>query len=325
MMNEFGVPANEHEMSMMKPHEKVMAESGIESNFWQIAASVGIGLWSGRQKAKAAGRQAEKQNEAVERQHKYNLEAYDMKGDQLRSEHAYRVQETATKRLNEDNAADYRDALASQAYAQKLMIRNREQAGLEAQFERSNQLFGAKTSYNQRAAALAVDNENRKLDEIHSEATFDVQQQRIKHLQAEGEIRALGQSGVSVGKTHQSAAASFGYQVAALNAGLESAGANHIAALEEIKNDKFSADLAAWAEKMLDPGELPMPIEPIPSPRTIYNDPEPLMDFHFGPPPVKGATVDVGAAKSASWASSIPSILNTGLDVYGMGKKHDWF
>ncbi len=30
-MNEFGVPANEHEMSIMKPHEKVMAESGVES------------------------------------------------------------------------------------------------------------------------------------------------------------------------------------------------------------------------------------------------------------------------------------------------------
>ena len=324
-MNDFGVPANEHEMSMMKPHEKVMAESGVESHWWQLAASVGIGLFSGNKKAKAAGKQAEKQNEAIERQHEYNLKAYDMKGDQLRSEHAYRVQETATKRLNEDNAADYRDAIASQAYAQKLMIRNREQAGLEAQFERSNQLFGAKTSYNQRAAALAVDNENRKLDEIHTEATFDVQQQRIKHLQAEGQIRALGQSGRSVAKSHQSAAASFGYQVAMLNEGLESAGFNHIAALEEIKNDKFSADLAAWAEKMLDPGELPMPIEPIPSPRTIYNDPEPLMDFHFGPPPVKGATVDVGAAKSAAWGAAIPSILNTGLNVYGMGKEHNWF
>ena len=44
-MNAFGVPANEHEMSMMKPHEKVMAESGVESNIWQIAASVGIGLF----------------------------------------------------------------------------------------------------------------------------------------------------------------------------------------------------------------------------------------------------------------------------------------
>ena len=32
MMNEFGVPANEHEMMMMKPHEKMMAESGIQNN-----------------------------------------------------------------------------------------------------------------------------------------------------------------------------------------------------------------------------------------------------------------------------------------------------
>jgi len=325
MINDFGVPANEHEMMMMKPHEKVMAESGIESHWWQIAASVGIGLFSGHKKAKAAGKQAQKQNEAVERQHEYNLKAYDMKKDQLRSEHAFRVEETALKRQNEENAANYRDAVASQNYARQLMIRNREQASLEAQFERSNQLYAAKTSYNQQAAALAEHNENRKLDEIHTEAAFDAQERRIKHLQAEGEIRALGQSGVSVGKTHQSAAANFGYQIAMLNAGLESAALNHAAALEEIKNDKFSADLAAWAEKMLDPGELPMPLEPIPSPRTIYQDPEPLQEFHFGPPPVKGAMQSVSAAKSAAWGSAIPSILSGGIDMYNTGKTHKWF
>ena len=318
MMNDFGVPANEHEMMMMKPHEKVMAESGIESNFWQIAASVGIGLFSGHKKAKAAGKQAKKHNEAVERQHEYNLKAYDMKKDQLRSEHAYRVQETALKRQNEGNAADYRDAVASQNYARQLMIRNREQASLEAQFERSNKLYAAKTSYNQQAAALAEHNENRKLDEIHTEATFDAQERRLKHLESEGQIRAMGQSGVSVGKSHQAVASKFGSQIAILNAGLESAALNHEAALEEIKNDKFSADLAAWAEKMLDPGELPMPLVPIPSPRTIYQDPEPLQEFHFGPPPVKGATQSVGAAKSAAWGSAIPSILNTGLKAYEM-------
>ena len=319
-MNDFGVPANEHEMSMMKPHEKVMAESGVESHWWQIAASVGIGLFSGNKKAKAAGKQAKKQNEAVERQHKYNLAAYDMKGDQLRSEHAFRVKETATKRLNEDNAANYRDAINAQSYAQKLMIRNREQASLDAQFEKSNKLFAHKTGYNQVAAAKAEQDEWRKLDEINTEAAFDAQEQRIKHLQEEGQIRALGRAGRSVGKTHQAAAANFGFQIAALNEGLASAGRNHFAALEDIKNDKFSADLAAWAEKMMDPGELPMPIEPIPSPRTIYQDPEPLQEFHFGPPPVKGATVDVGAAKSAVWGSGIPSILNSGLSAYNMFK-----
>ena len=291
---------------------------------WGII-SAGLGIYSAIKGSKAAGKQADAQNKATEAQHKYNLEAYAMKGDQLRSEHAFRVEETAYKRFNEDNQANYRDAVASQNYARQLMIRQREQDSLDAQFERSNKLFAAKTSYNRQAADLAVRNENRKLNEIHSEAAFDVQEQRIKHLQDEGEIRALGQSGVSVGKTHQSTAANFGYQVAALNAGLDSAGANHQAALEEIKNDKFSADLAAWAEKMLDPGELPMPIEPIPSPRTIYQQPEPLMEFHFGPPPVKGAMVDAGAAKSAAWGSAIPSILSGGLDMYKTGKTHDWF
>jgi hypothetical protein len=287
---------------------------------WAIG-SVAVGLWGKNKEAKAAGKQAQKQNEAIERQHEYNLKAYDMKGDQLRSEYAYRVQETALKRQNEGNAADYRDAINSQNYARQLMIRNREQASLDAQFERSNELYAAKTGYNQRVAQKAFEDENRKLDEIHTEATFDAQEQRIKHLQEEGQIRALGQAGVSVGKTHQSIAANFGYQISALNQGLESAGMNHASALEDIKNDKFSADLAAYAEKMLDPGELPMPIEPILTPRTIYQDPEPLQDFHFGPPPVKGATVDVGAAKSAVWGSGIPSILNSGLNAYNMASK----
>tara|TARA_B100001250_G_scaffold261572_1_gene225321 strand:- start:2697 stop:3581 length:885 start_codon:yes stop_codon:yes gene_type:complete len=287
---------------------------------WAIG-SVAVGLWGKNKEAKAAGKQARKQNEAVERQHEYNLKAYDMKGDQLRAEYAYRVQETALKRQNEGNAADYRDAINSQNYARQLMIRNREQASLDAQFERSNELYAAKTGYNQRVAQKAFEDENRKLDEIHTEATFDAQEQRIKHLQEEGKIRALGQAGVSVGKTHQSIAANFGYQISALNQGLESAGMNHASALEDIKNDKFSADLAAYAEKMLDPGELPMPIEPILTPRTIYQDPEPLQDFHFGPPPVKGATVDVGAAKSAVWGSGIPSILNSGLNAYNMASQ----
>ena len=287
---------------------------------WAIG-SVAVGLWGKNKEAKAAGKQAQKQNEAIERQHEYNLKAYDMKGDQLRSEYAYRVQETALKRQNEGNAADYRDAINSQNYARQLMIRNREQASLDDQFERSNELYAAKTGYNQRVAQKAFEDENRKLDEIHTEATFDAQEQRIKHLQEEGQIRALGQAGRSVGKTHQAAAANFGFQIAALNQGLESAGMNHASALEDIKNDKFSADLAAYAEKMLDPGELPMPIEPILTPRTIYQDPEPLQDFHFGPPPVKGATVDVGAAKSAVWGSGIPSILNSGLNAYNMAKE----
>ena len=92
----------------------------VLSNFLNFVApilSVGVGLWGKNKEAKAAGKHAKLQNEATERQHKYNLKAYEMKGDQLRSDHAYRVETTAIKRQNENNAADYRDAINSQNYA----------------------------------------------------------------------------------------------------------------------------------------------------------------------------------------------------------------
>ena len=317
-MTDFGVPANEHEMSMMKPHEKVMAESGVESGILGAIISVGAGLIGARNSARAAKKNAQKQNEATERQFEYDTKAYNMKIDQLKSEHAFRIKETATKRANDENAAAYQDAINASNYAHQLMIRQREQDSLDAQYAKSNELFAMKTGYNERVAQKAHADELRKLDEIHTEATFNAQEQRIKHLQEEGQIRALGQAGVSVGKTHQAAAASFGYTIAALNEGLESAGLATLSALEDIKNDKFAANLSAYAEKMADPGELPMPIQPIESPRTIYDDPEPLMDFHFGPPPVKGAMTSASAASQAAWGSAIPSIVSGGLQAYKM-------
>ena len=320
MMNDFGVPANEHEMSMMKPHEKVMAESGVESGILGAIISVGAGLIGANKSAKAAKNAANKQNEATERQFEYDTKAYNMKIDQLKAEHAFRVKETATKRANNENMASYQDAINASNYSHQLMIRQREQDSLDAQYAKSNELFAMKTGYNERVAQKAHADEWRKLDEIHSEAAFSAQEQRLKHLEEEGQIRALGQAGRSVGKTHQAAASKFGFAVAALNEGLASANRATASALEDIKNDKFSANLAAYAEKMGDPGELPMPIVPIPSPRTVFDDPAPLMDFHFGPPPVKGAMVSASAASNAAWGSAIPSIVSVGLQAYKLFK-----
>ena len=286
----------------------------------QVAIAVGSSLFAAHQSSQGAKNSANMHNAAIERQFEYDTKAYEMKIDQLKAEHAFRIRETATKRQNDENAASYRDAINASNYAHQLMIRQREQDSLDAQYEKSNELFAMNTGYNERVAQKAYSDELRKLDEIHTEADFNVQEQRIKHLQEEGEIRALGQAGISVGKTHQAAAANFGYTVAALNKGLESAGLATQSALQDIKNDKFSADLAAWAEKMADPGELPMPIQPIRSPRTIYEDPEPLMDFHFGPPPVKGATMSASAASQSAWGSAIPSIVSGGLQAYNLFK-----
>ena len=243
-----------------------------------------------------------------------------MTKEQMQAKHAFAIKETALKRKNERNAADYRDAMNQSNYQQQLMIRNMEQASLEAQYKKSNELYAAQTGYNARVADKAIRDEQRKLDEIYTEGAFNAQAQRLKLLEAEGEQRALGQSGVSVGKTHQSIMANYGSQIAALNEGLASAGRSTVSALEEIKNDKFSADLAAYANKMEDPGKLPMPIEPIPSIVTEYLDPQALEDFHFGPRPVKGAQVSVSAAANAAWGAAIPSITGAiagGFNAYG--------
>ena len=166
-MNEFGVPANEHEMSMMKPHEKVMAESGVESGILGAIISVGAGLIGAHQSSKAAKANARKQNEAAERQFEYDTKAYNMKIDQLKAEHAFRVKETATKRANDENAAAYQDAINASNYAHQLMIRQREQDSLDAQYEKSNKLYAFKTGYNEQVAAKAEQDELKaKLNEI---------------------------------------------------------------------------------------------------------------------------------------------------------------
>ena len=283
------------------------------------AIMAGVSLVSGylgaKKSAKAAKKQANLQNEATERQFEYDNKMYDMTVDQMKAKHAFAVKETALKRKNDRNVANYQDAINAQNYQNQLMIRNREQASLEAQFAKSEELYALQTGYNERAADLAARNETRKLDEIYAEGAFNAQEQRLKNLQTEGQIRALGQSGVSVGKSHQAVLANFGQQIAALNAGLASAGENTRAALEEIKNDKFSADLAAWAEKMLDPGELPMPLEPLATPQATFMYPRVYQDYDFGPEPIQGAMISPSSAAAQVWGSSLTSLAGTASNI----------
>ena len=68
MMNDFGVPMNDAEMSMkpIKPHERLMAESGVESN-WEFFASAAISticsIIGGNKEAKAAKYQVDGNND----------------------------------------------------------------------------------------------------------------------------------------------------------------------------------------------------------------------------------------------------------------------
>ena len=127
-------------------------------------------------------------------------------------------------------------------------------------------------------------------------------------MQAEGALRATGATGRTAGKLVQSNLADLGRQMAMLNESMEAAGRNTKSVLKEIQRDKTSADLTAYANLMLSPGELPMPVAPFQTPIAEYLDPRPLSDADFGPPPVMGARFSPSAASSQAWASGIAGI-----------------
>ena len=266
------------------------------------------GIIGGNKAANAAAAQAERQNEAAIRQYGYDVKKWELDKEMIKQNRNHAMEEIRVKALNENRVADYRDATNKAQYDYQLKIRNREQASNVAQFERSEAIYQEQLGLNERSELIARDNEYRQLEEIHTEQAFDKNAAFLDSLVAEGKLRARGVTGRSAMKGYQVTAADFGRQMAQLNEAFSSAGRNTRAVLEEIANDRASADLAANAQRMLDPGVLPKPLQPILTPRTEWVMPRALGEFDFGPKPVIGAMADPSAAAGRVWGSTISSI-----------------
>jgi hypothetical protein len=319
MMNEFGTPMNEAELSMHPNPGKAfiqeqLATSGMESSIVITGGMVmgGIGMvgsfLGGRSSAAAAAEQARAQNKAMMAKYQYDLDMWDMKKQQLQSERSESIDRILTSARNEGKLRAYKDVQALEQYDYSLKIRNEQQTSNEIAFKRSDDIYQDTTSLNGMAARASMDSEIVKLEEIGAESKFDKQSSYIDMLQAEGKLRARGASGRSASKNIQSTMGDYGRQMAMMNETMESAGRNTRAVLEEIIRDKTSADLTAFASKMLDPGKLPMPIKQQPIPVAEFDLPRLLEDFDFGPMPVKGAMASPGAAAQKAWGSAISGI-----------------
>ena len=272
------------------------------------AISAAGSLYGGSRAASAARDQAEKQNEATIRRFEYDTAKYDMDKQQIRSNRNFAVQEILAKQRNENRVADFRDAQSLQQYNYNLAIRDSQQASNEAQFERSEEIYGDQLSLNARSAQTAYENEARSLEEIHTERAFNLQTAQLDALVQEGKLRARGVTGRTAMKGYQATAADYGRQVAQLDEAFSAAGRNTRAVMQEIATDKSSADLAAYAQRMLDPGDLPMPLQPMDTPRAEFILPRALGEFDFGPEPVLGAMASPSAAANRVWGSTISGI-----------------
>lgn len=265
-------------------------------------------LIGGSKAASAAKEQANLQNDATQRQLEYDTEAWEMKKDQLLSQRDYLVQEIELKAEQEGKLAGFRDATNLRQYNYDLQIRNRQQASNQQQFQRSNQIYADQLTLNEQAHVRGREQELAKLAELEQEAAYDANEAYIDSLMKEGAIRARGVTGRTAEKLAATTALSYGSKISMLNAQMLNASANTDFAIESIGRERTAADLRAYAAKMLDPGILPMPIEPLPTPQATYMYPRVYEDYDFGPKPVLGAMASPGAAASGVWGSTISSI-----------------
>ena len=279
------------------------------------AVNVGMSLWGGNKAANAAAEQAEAQNKAAHARYQYDLNMWDMKKQQLQANRQEAVDQLMTSARNEGKIKAYKDAANQDQYDRALLIRNMQQAGNEAAYKRSSDIYYDTTDLNQLSAKAAMDSNIVKQEESYDEQAFDRNEAYIEMLQNEGKLRARGATGRSAAKGVQTTMADYGRQMEMLTATLDSGGRNTRAVLEEIIRDKTSADLSAYAARMLDPGVLPMPIKNRPIPVAEFTLPRALQEYDFGPQPVMGAMASPGAAADRVWGSTITSI---GSSIGGM-------
>ena len=278
--------------------------------YW-YAAAAGVqvvgSLIGGSKAASAAKKQAKMQNEAAGRQLHYDMQKWNMDKQKIIADRQYAIDQINAKIRTEGRVAAFQDATNLSKYNYDMMIRNREQSSLNSQYVRSDQIYAKQVDLNSMSYGAAINDEVRKYEEIEAESKFNAQDHYIDTLVTEGKLRARGIDGRSAAKIGQATMADFGRRISMIDESIEGAGRNARAMLKEIAADKEAADLAAWAQKMLDPGVLPTPIVPFKTPLTDWVMPREIGRYDFGPQPVMGAMASPSAAANMVWGNTITS------------------
>ena len=282
-----------------------------------VSAIVGgvLSFIGGRKQAKAAAAAQKAQNEAAEKQYEYNVQRWEMDKQKMLADREYKVQEIEERARQENQLADFKDASNARQYNAQLQIRNSQQDTNERMFAKSNAIYQDQLGLNLLQEKNARQEELQQLKEIQSEKRYERNSAYIEGLVAEGEIRARGQTGRSVQKARSVETLKTARALTLLNLSLDNATAASQNAIKNIRADRKLADLNAFASKMLDPGELPMPLEPLATPRATFLYPRVYEDYDFGPRPVKGAQISPSSAATQAWGTTITSLAGAASQI----------
>jgi hypothetical protein len=259
--------------------------------------------------------EADAQNAAINAQHKYSTQAWRYGKRSTMADWRHSTKQWRLNEKNEETLGAFKDATNLQDWQYNLKIQDFEYASQMKQYAKSEQIYGQQLTFNQMAQAAAKEAEYRKLEDTMKEMAFQNQDIVIKALQSEGVAAVKGQQGRSAEKMEQAEFAALGRNQAILAESLLSAKADTSTALRKIANDKFGADLAAEASRMLRPDRLPQPPKPLTTPRAEYLKPRKPKKFDFGPKPVKGAM----ASSTGAWMGAASQGLSSIAGAIGGG------
>jgi hypothetical protein len=277
----------------------------------------------------SSNRKAKKQ---VEQQYEYNVEAREMKIEQMEADHAFLVDKILSEERNFDAQRAYKDQLATDTYNRELQIAQIQRQTNARAYAKSEQIYGTTLGLNAVEREYSRDAAYRQRKEIQQAAAFDNQQAIIDSLQAQGAALARGQAGRSAGKIQQAELMNFGKDQAVLAASLLSADMNLQATIRDIELSYDTANMQADANRMLPPPPVLDPIVPMATPDMEFMLPRELQEFDFGPEVVKGiantsnpwltfagtAIKGVGQIAGGIAAASGPTVGGGGGD-YGSG------
>jgi hypothetical protein len=256
--------------------------------------------------------QADAQNEAIERQYDYDTTAWRYGKKTTKADYKHNKKQWRMNIRNDKTVSAWKDATNLQDWNYNLKIQDYEYSSQMRQYNKSNQIADQQLTFNAMAQKVANEAEYRKLEDSTKEIAFQNQDLILKAIQSEGAAAVKGQQGRSADKAGQAELASLGRNQAILAESLLSARADTEAAMKKVATDKFGADLAANAARMLKPERLPRPPKPLTTPRTKFLKPRRPKKHDFGPKPIKGAK----ASSTGAWMGAGADALGAASSAY---------
>lgn len=223
---------------------------------------------------------------AAAAQNKQNLQNWKYDWKQAQRNYDYNRRGLQISKKNDKALRKYEYKTAKLDWEYGMAIRDYEYRNAMRQYNKSEEIYKQQLGFNNMAAAVAFESEQRRHTDILIGQAFQQQDLMVQTLQEQGEVQANVASGRSGRKVQQSTIAEYGRNLAILAESLTSAKKQNMANVRGIWRDKYGADLAAEAARMIRPEMAPALPPPMRAPKPKYQKP---MKPERPPKPVKMA------------------------------------